>query len=333
MVTMFEATWAAALQGKTEAGSTANRALRRKKSGEGHVRLSSCTETALKELATKSQDVNGVLEKQRVFWRRWKFRVMRWFGQEAWTRKRFAWRYRGKIKQAVVDMDVLFGHATEVNDTFHDLIAEIVGAVHVGRLLRGPIKQTSRAIQKAFRCYGRDASCLTDIVRCTVVFDSIPDMATFFDEIVSRAQIGFPEQEKQAWEFWQSDVVGSGSAELPRQETIKLIERGEDSAADTHAKVSRREQRMRITRLKNRTDPDFDVWQSAGFRGVSMSIEVGWVMEASGALRLLAVEKWEQVDAATHICELQLQLSSMSDLSTDIPTYQYYVRWRNLLSR
>mmetsp|Transcript_58793 Transcript_58793/g.138582 ORF Transcript_58793/g.138582 Transcript_58793/m.138582 type:complete len:249 (+) Transcript_58793:2-748(+) len=248
---------------------------------------------------------------------------MRWFGQEASTRKRFAWRYQGKVRQLCADIDVLFGLATEINGTFHDLVAEVASEMGVGRLLRGPIKQTGRAIQKAFRCYNRDPSCLTDIVRCTVIFESIPDMVKFLRRIVDSSQIGFAPTEQMVSELGGEDGT---SLNIPRQETLRLM----DFASVGGLGMSKK---TRITNLKNRTDPDFDVWQSAGFRGVSINIEVGWVMEPSGVPKLLPVEKWEQVEAATHICELQLQLNNMYELSTNVATYQYYVRWRNLLSR
>eukprot|EP00961_Rhodomonas_salina_P040556 544842-Rhodomonas_salina.4 len=47
------------------------------------------------------------------------------------------------------------------------------------QVIRGPVKQTERALQKCVRVYRRDPAYLADLVRCTVVFRTISDIELF----------------------------------------------------------------------------------------------------------------------------------------------------------
>eukprot|EP00293_Proteomonas_sulcata_P010092 CAMPEP_0184309366 /NCGR_PEP_ID=MMETSP1049-20130417/17550_1 /TAXON_ID=77928 /ORGANISM="Proteomonas sulcata, Strain CCMP704" /LENGTH=264 /DNA_ID=CAMNT_0026622241 /DNA_START=45 /DNA_END=839 /DNA_ORIENTATION=+ len=57
-------------------------------------------------------------------------------------------------------------------------------------LERGPIKQVQRAIEKCVRAYGRDAEHLTDLVRCRMVVQTVPDLLSLFDRIQHMSVVG-----------------------------------------------------------------------------------------------------------------------------------------------
>ncbi len=48
-------------------------------------------------------------------------------------------------------------------------------------LVRGPVKRPDRTIAKVYRAYGGDVSKLTDLVRCSLSFDSFANMQSFIE--------------------------------------------------------------------------------------------------------------------------------------------------------
>lgn len=56
--------------------------------------------------------------------------------------------------------------------------------------LAGPVKHPDRAIQKVVRTYIRDAACLTDLVRSTLVFTDITVLNSFMEMVMERTAIG-----------------------------------------------------------------------------------------------------------------------------------------------
>ncbi|EKX31684.1 hypothetical protein GUITHDRAFT_122124 [Guillardia theta CCMP2712] len=91
-----------------------------------------------------------------------------------------------KITQQCQDLQQLYLEAQQVSADFQQLIATWTP---VGFVWEGKLKSVARAIQKTVRSYGRDASCLTDIVRCTVVVDSIDDVLTWVEGLKRNSMV------------------------------------------------------------------------------------------------------------------------------------------------
>eukprot|EP00960_Hanusia_phi_P016363 482348-Hanusia_phi.AAC.1 len=78
-----------------------------------------------------------------------------------------------KIRQQSTSLEKLFEEAHEVSAAFQGWVSKWNP---VGRVEQGKVKSCERAIQKTVRSYHRDASCLTDVVRCTVVVESVSEV-------------------------------------------------------------------------------------------------------------------------------------------------------------
>jgi hypothetical protein len=65
-----------------------------------------------------------------------------------------------------------------LTESFQDLYCDAFGEVS-GDYIRGPIKHVDRAVSKAYRSYFGDFRRLTDIVRCSVVLNSMEDIQAF----------------------------------------------------------------------------------------------------------------------------------------------------------
>ena len=52
-------------------------------------------------------------------------------------------------------------------------------------LVCGPVKKPERALQKCVRVFRRDVGCLTDLVRCTIVAQTIQQVYAIFSSIRS----------------------------------------------------------------------------------------------------------------------------------------------------
>jgi len=61
---------------------------------------------------------------------------------------------------------------------------------------------------------------------------------------------------------------------------------------------------FRLSTIENRFDPDYDPGNSAGYRDVSINIEVGWKMQ-EGVVVFLPIHEWD--DYHRHICEVQVR--------------------------
>ncbi|KAJ1477990.1 hypothetical protein T484DRAFT_1962043, partial [Baffinella frigidus] len=59
----------------------------------------------------------------------------------------------------------------------------------------------------------------------------------------------------------------------------------------------------------NTFDPRYDDASSGGYRDLSISVEVGWVME-EGLVSFKRVRDWEALECQRHICEIQVHLRS-----------------------
>ena len=124
----------------------------------------------------------------------------------AWLEQRVGrWSLRGEGtgRQKESNLDLLMRHAGTVNEAFQDLISEIgFNGCSVNRragleFLTGPIKQPMRTLEKLVRKYRRDVGCLTDLVRCTVIADSLADVMNFFLLVESMSVVGLADHTRQ----------------------------------------------------------------------------------------------------------------------------------------
>lgn len=142
------------------------------------------------------------------------------------------------------------------------------------------------------RSYRRDPASLTDLVRCTVTVDSCNDLLDYVQKILDMS------------------VVGTGS-----------LDDVKDSEKPTKM--------FRLVGVKNRFRLDYDERLSAGYRSMSINVEVGWEV-IEGAVVFKPVSKWGSVER--HICELQVHLTGIN--GDDSPEkHRNYVEWRNTLTR
>ena len=210
---------------------------------------------------------------------------------------RFAVRERktlyGKFRQSTSDFDRLFEQASSLNSAVHDLLSDLISPLqedateqdsnsfkfeHFPCLKFAPIKQPDRTIQKCVRSYRRDAGCLTDLVRCTIIVETIDQLLRLFKLFQNRSIFG--EKCVERFHLLGVDVQDDtksreslGSSQLDHlQEDIYFC----------------------ITRVKNRFHHKSEHYDPAtGYRDLSLNLEVGWHYE-SDTLTLLPVQEWSK---------------------------------------
>jgi len=95
-----------------------------------------------------------------------------------------------KIRQTTFDIDMLFAEAAIVNDDFLDFLqSEMKSVFDTGWMCRGPIKRPDRALQKVVRRFYRDPRCLTDLVRCVILVDSIAAVRQVLEEFLDKSVV------------------------------------------------------------------------------------------------------------------------------------------------
>ena len=114
----------------------------------------------------------------------------------------------GKVRQRCSDIGVLFVRASFINDVFQDYFQNLVNSLNARRrevgtsakseeeerrsdmvLVCGPVKKPERALQKCVRVFRRDAGCLTDLVRCTIVAQTIQQVHELLSAITSMSVV------------------------------------------------------------------------------------------------------------------------------------------------
>uniref|UniRef100_A0A7S0EMU0 Uncharacterized protein n=1 Tax=Hanusia phi TaxID=3032 RepID=A0A7S0EMU0_9CRYP len=192
-------------------------------------------------------------------------------------------RRNGKIRQVSRDFEQLFLQAQEVSAHFQLWVSSWN---QVGRVEHGNVKSCGRAMQKTVRSYNRDPSCLTDLVRCTIVVQSMDEVLAWVTSLCDQSVVGF---EVNAWE-------GPGSSRVSSED----IEAGGDGL--------REDIYMSITSIKNRYDPAYNASISGGYRDLCVCVEVGWTLdEMSQSCSFVPVKEWGQTAGLRkHICEIQV---------------------------
>ncbi|KAJ1495424.1 hypothetical protein T484DRAFT_1876083 [Baffinella frigidus] len=78
----------------------------------------------------------------------------------------------------------------------------------------------------------------------------------------------------------------------------------------------------------SRFDVRFDDNSSGGYRDLSLSVEVGWVMR-EGLVSFERVQDWEALECQRHICEIQVRLRSQHREIVHGGLHTRYVELRN----
>jgi hypothetical protein len=212
---------------------------------------------------------------------------------------------KGKARQQSTDLDLLMVRAGAINEPFLDIVSDLAfngcSVNHRTGLefVAGPVKQPTRTLQKLVRRYRRDVGCLTDLVRCTVIADSLENVEVFLQLLLSMSVVGldtsFEEKGKQIF----TNIVFSG------------------------------DQIFRITALENKFDPSYDAEASMGYRDLALNVEVGWLV-SDGMVSFQKVRNWRLLNCLTHICEIQIRTRSIHTCAVE--GHQEYLLLRDGLS-
>jgi hypothetical protein len=233
----------------------------------------------------------------------------------------------GKVRQRCCNIDVLFHRAAAVNDTFQDHVEQLVQTCNLRRshthtpsargegvdaggpayVIRGPVKAPERVMEKCVRSYRRDVGCLSDLVRCTIVATTLPQVLEIFSELRSRSVVHSLEGETGA----SIQRKGRGWGDSRRISNEEAVEIGGGSGQSLLHECGE-ETLFRITSCKNRFQEGskhFD--EVTCFRNLSLNLEVGWVFNKWGACVLVPVSRWVDQHPDTLICEVQIHFESL----------------------
>ena len=92
------------------------------------------------------------------------------------------------------------------------------------KLERGPVKRPDRALQKVVRKFYRDPRCLTDLIRCSILVDSIRDVKLVLAEILRKSIVGLsiPVEEVKLIKLRTGEV--DETANLPSRVGARVME-------------------------------------------------------------------------------------------------------------
>eukprot|EP00929_Paragymnodinium_shiwhaense_P074167 TRINITY_DN37933_c0_g1_i1.p1 TRINITY_DN37933_c0_g1~~TRINITY_DN37933_c0_g1_i1.p1 ORF type:complete len:641 (-),score=105.01 TRINITY_DN37933_c0_g1_i1:160-2082(-) len=93
-----------------------------------------------------------------------------------------------EARQLLNELSLLYVQAYALNDHFQTKCAS--WAAGVGRHVRAPPKRTTRAIEKMFRSYRGDPSKLLDLVRSSIVCDTVEEVLDIFKRITTDPSAG-----------------------------------------------------------------------------------------------------------------------------------------------
>jgi hypothetical protein len=224
--------------------------------------------------------------------------------------------------------DVVFSDpSSKYSDSFKLDLSHILNV----DVLRGPIKQPSRAISKIYRSYGGDVAKLTDVVRCTILCKEPCHLIHIAEAVLSR---GCPAENKtvsrfamifgELFNFCSTDVKDDDSDD---QDEVT------GSAGQNHAAFV-------ILRIRNRFD---DSWTSNaefadGYRDLSLKLLLAFEESDCGGCWFVPVANWARKKRSenglhTMIVELQLKLKGSLEGEDMEKMHARYVKQRNLLSQ
>ncbi len=266
---------------------------------------------ALAEMTKMCKEISGVLIQQRDD----ALHMLSLFDKaRAYLDERVGrWILRGrkgtvKARQKCSDIDVLFSNAGAINEPFQELVSKIgfngCSVNHSAGLefVAGPVKQPTRALEKLVRRYRRDFGCLTDLVRCSVIADSLKNVKDFLRLLYSTSVAGL-------------DTSFEEEGRVSKESPGEHLDTGD--------------QLFRITSIENRFDSLYDDEESMGYRDLALNVEVGWIV-IGGTVSIQLVRDWRRLNCTTHICEIQIRTKSGHVCAQE--GHQDYLVLRNGLS-
>ena len=211
-------------------------------------------------------------------------------------------------------------------------------------LVRGPVKRPDRAIAKVYRAYGGDVSKLTDLVRCSLSFDSFADMQSFTKAFFSLCSF------QNSQEPVASSRNISTAAVYPRRPQssmgVPLLQRANDSdnrlANDSDNRLDDSNNRLfRIERIRNRFDSSHQ--SPSAYRDFSIKVTIGIQASTQGRYALAPVRDWHEKALADgsarrnksvslFTCEVQLHHRGIELPDENGLVHDNYVAMRNLVS-
>jgi hypothetical protein len=186
-------------------------------------------------------------------------------------------------------------------------------------LVRGPVKRPDRAIAKVFRTYGGDVSKLTDLVRCSLMFDCFSDMECFAKALFSICCFGFG--------FTENHRPNLPNAEM----CYPLLNQNHP---ENHL--------FSIERIRNRFDSSYS--SASAYRDVSIKVTIGVQSSTKGKHVLVPVSEWNNPSSKSSVgicrnksvrlfvCEVQLHHSGIQLDDESSTVHNNYVTMRNLAS-
>jgi hypothetical protein len=258
-------------------------------------------------------------------------------------------------RQAHADIDRLYADAESVNSAFQDLCKswfdddplasttlcenspsaqsafnfkaynpDVNVSACKPRVISGPVKLASRAICKIVRLYRGDASRLTDLMRCVIVFADMNDLLYCMRVFAER---GYVRQQpaghsllanlSRFHQYFNNRVLG-----LPSR-----AQRSHQDASAWHA--------FEVLRIKNRFEPmrDSDTGRGVGYRDVSIKLRFGHKETPNGSVHFVPVQEWNSSRVRTLVMEIQLRLKDFQAvIEQKTSVHDNYVFYRDILS-
>ena len=269
-------------------------------------RLSARTETVLQHLRSEFISARAAAPN-----------LARWLPSRTDEYGRFS--AQGKCRQQTSDLDALYRQASLLDGgALHLLLQQILEPLPPAAkahpiLIKGPLKNPERAMEKCVRSYGRDARQLTDLVRFSVIAMSFEQLINVFCTFCDVSAIG-PDSKPP------SLCPPSGAAQHGRAKTT------------THTSATGAVW-FRMTGVKNRFDPASEHFDfGTGFKGLALNLEVGWCVRGD-EIEILPVAMWDLASAQQHIFEVQIHLEGWYRSSKSPEMRAAYRRFRDLLSQ
>jgi hypothetical protein len=196
-----------------------------------------------------------------------------------------------------------------------------------GTFIPGPIKDVNRAIAKIYRAYAGDVRRITDIVRCSVVLDTMEDINNF---LMMLEAVGWVEQNefsdaKQRARQGQNPLnFGQWSVIDWRQKLQLLIffvwsyfklyflglpqHTERSTRSDPALGIDARRGAFQIVRVKNRFAEESPV---GGYRDVNIKVRIGFKCSSMLSSPIFVpVEHWDNVGVQTLVCEIQVKCNN-----------------------
>jgi hypothetical protein len=197
------------------------------------------------------------------------------------------------------------------------------------RIISGPVKLASRAICKIVRLYKGDASRLTDLIRCVVVFENMDDLLYCMRVFAERGYVRhLPVSRTLAndvlrfRQYFNHRILG-----LPSR--VQLGNQNQNAVSSCHA--------FEILRIKNRFQPleGTETTRVMGYRDVSIKLRFGHKESDSGCINFVPVQEWSSSSGTvrTMVAEIQLRLKDFQNvLEKKSCIHENYAVYRDILS-